>query len=330
MAEPTIASGALRKLVTAAGARGVQEAAILRAARVEQSVAHNPDARIPIVGLHAAWDHVLEVVPNLDVAPDASVGDYGIVGFVVMNSATVAEALTHFVRYSGLWTDEPVFSVEGATVHFRYGHRFDDGPGRRRATEAAPIEIIHGARMATRRHITPREVRLAHPAPRDVSPFTGFFGCPVRFGARDDVLELRQEDLALPLAGADAQLGAFLRGLANDALARRGAAPDSPIDDVKRILAEELQRGVPSSDRVAARLATSERTLRRRLERGGTSFRALLDDTRAELARVYVRDRRMPLTEVAFMLGFSEPSAFHRAFKRWTRTTPAAWRAREE
>ena len=90
------------------------------------------------------------------------------------------------------------------------------------------------------------------------------------------------------------------------------------------------QEGVPTLEQVAKRLATSERTLRRRLEEGGTSFRNLLDETRAELARSYVRDRRLPLTEVAFLLGFSEPSAFHRAFKRWTDTTPSAWRQRAE
>ena len=136
----------------------------------------------------------------------------------------------------------------------------------------------------------------------------------------------RDEDLALPLARADAQLGELLRGLAEDALKKRTVA-ESPLDNVRRILAEELQRGVPSLDVVASRLATSERTLRRRLEGEGTTFRALLDETRAELARVYVADARMPLAEVAFMLGFSEPSAFHRAFKRWTKTTPAAFRA---
>jgi AraC-like DNA-binding protein len=93
-------------------------------------------------------------------------------------------------------------------------------------------------------------------------------------------------------------------------------------------VAEELSRGVPTVEDVARRMATSERTLRRRLEEGGSSFRELLDDTRERLARNYVRDRRMALSEVAFMLGFSEPSAFHRAFKRWTGTTPAAFRSR--
>jgi AraC-like DNA-binding protein len=115
--------------------------------------------------------------------------------------------------------------------------------------------------------------------------------------------------------------------MANQALAKRASEP-SPLDRIREIIAEELVRGEPSLERVAKRMATSGRTLRRRLEENGTTFRALLDAARADLARSYVQDRRISLSEVAFMIGFSEPSAFNRAFKRWTDTTPAAWRAR--
>ena len=143
----------------------------------------------------------------------------------------------------------------------------------------------------------------------------------------DNALVLRPDDLPVPLPRGDAQLGAFLRGAASQALAKREVQPTSPLDQARAIIAEELARGAPTIEVVARRMATSTRTLRRRLDDSGTSFRELLDATRAELARTYVRDRRMPLAEVAFMLGFSEASTFHRAFKRWTKMTPAAWRA---
>ena len=328
MAVPTIASGALKKLVTTASARGADADALLRAAGVTSEVLDDADARVPITGLHAAWNRWLETHPETEVATTTAYApsDYGIVGFVVMSSATLVEGLGHLVRYIGLWTDDPAFVREGSTVRFVYRHPFADSAGRRRATEAAPIEMIHGARLLTRSRVVPREVRFAHAAPDDVAPYAEFFGCAVHFGAEDHALVFRDEDLALPLANADAQLGAFLRRHAEGALAKRNKE-DSPLDGVRRILAEELQRGVPAIDVVAARLATTERTLRRRLEREKTTFRALLDETRADLARAYVADASMPLAEVAFMLGFSEPSAFHRAFKRWTRTTPAAFRA---
>lgn len=328
MGVPTIAIGALKKLMNAAIARGAHAGDLARAAGVPAEILDDPDARAPIASLHAVWDVLLASDADIDFeAPAYAPGDYGIVGFVVMNSATLSEGLDHLVRYIGLWTEDPAFQREGSTVRFAYRAAFADSAGCRAATEAGPVEIIQGARLLTQRHITPLEVRFAHPSPPYAARLHTFFDAPVRFDAADHALVFRGEDLALPLVRADAQLGAFLRGIAESALEKRGGN-DSPLDAVRRIIAEELQRGVPSIDVVAARMATTERTLRRRLEEGGTTFRDLLDTTRAELARSYVRDARMPLAEVAFMLGFSEPSAFHRAFKRWTSMTPAAFRAR--
>ena len=125
--------------------------------------------------------------------------------------------------------------------------------------------------------------------------------------------------------GHDSQLATFLRELATQALTRRGA-PDDLLARVRAHIADQLPRAVPDLPAIARHLAVSERTLRRRLDDEGASYRALLDATRAELAASYVRDRRLPLSEVAFMLGFAEQSAFNRAYKRWTGTTPSAAR----
>ncbi len=329
MAVPTIASGALKKLLTTARAAGADPEGLCAAAGVTASALEDADARVPISALHAMWDAWLAKNPTIDIDRSAyAPGDYGIVGFVVMNSATLATALDHLERYIGLWTDDPGFERDGATLRFAYRNAFADTPGFRHATEAAPIEVIHGARLLTRTHVVPSEIRFVHASPDHATRLEAFFGCAVVFGAKENALVFRPEHLDLPVAQADAQLGAFLRQIAEGALGKRGAlGEDDPLDGVRRILANELQHGVPSIDVVAARLATSERTLRRRLERSGTTFRALLDDTRAELARAYVGDAKMPLAEVAFMLGFSEPSAFHRAFKRWTGKTPSAFRS---
>ena len=98
------------------------------------------------------------------------------------------------------------------------------------------------------------------------------------------------------------------------------------MEQLRRAIGEALRTGVPSLAELASALGTSERTLRRRLGEHGWSYRALLDATRMDLARCYVRDRGLPLAEVAFLLGFSEPSAFHRAFKRWAGMTPREFR----
>jgi AraC-like DNA-binding protein len=330
---PTIASGAIRLLLSAAEEDGVQAADLLRDVGLEAELVADPDGRIPLEAHHALWEAVLQRAPRPDgavlVAERYSPGDYGLVGFVAMTSATLGEAMRHVARFLGLWTDDPSIALDDdGALYIRYRSPFSDRVGLRMATEATAAEILNGARRATQQHITPREVRFAHIGPRDASVHEAFFGCPVRFRADETVVMFRAEDLALPLPKADVQLGAYLRSVAGEALEKHGGSEQSELDRIRTIIAEQLQKGVPSLASVAKLTNTSERTLRRRLEAAGTSFRTLLDETRAELARSYVADRRMALSEVAFLLGFSEPSAFHRAFKRWTGATPAAWRQR--
>ncbi len=328
---PTIASGAIRKGLTTLAELGVDPSTIRDEVRIDLAAADDPDARFALSTLYDLWEAVLRRRPHpgsaVLAARQYAPGDYGLVGFIAMNSATLGEALGHVVRYIGLWTDDPEMVLgENGTLRLTHRSRVTDRPGWRAATESFPAEILNGARLLTQADVAPVEVRFTHPAPSDVSGLEAFFACPVRFEQRDTAMVLRREDLELSLPKADVQLGAFLRGLANDALERRGGAASTEHERIRQIVAEELPKGLPTLDLVAKRTATSARTVRRRLEESGTSFRALLDDTRAALARSYVRDRRLPLTEVAFLLGFSEPSAFHRAFKRWTGTTPSTWR----
>jgi AraC-like DNA-binding protein len=328
---PSIGSGAIKKLLTALQENGVDPAPLAAEVGIDPNVVEDPDARVPVEALHALWEAAQRRIPRADAALFGATryapGDYGLVGFVCMNSATLGEALGHAVRYLHLWTDDPGMTLDReGTLTVVYRTHFPDRLGLRLANEAALAEILQGARLTTGTEIKPVAVQFAHPAPDDVREHDAFFGVKVEFGRPTTAMRFTPEQLATPLPKADVQLGAFLSGLANDALAKREPQDQSPLDRVREIVAEELQSGVPELRTIARRLAVSERTLRRRLADQATTFRALLDDTRAELARSYIRDRRIPLTEVAFLLGFSEPSAFHRAFRRWTGSTPAEQR----
>jgi len=331
---PTIASGALRKLLLALHDLGVDAEAVRREAGLPAEAVNDGDGRIPVASLHAAWAAAARRLCRPDVALLVArryvPGDYGLVGFVAMNCATLGDALAQVVRFGSLWTDDPTF-VLGADGALGYGcpTRSASGPGLRYASEAGLAEILNAARLLTQTKLSPREVHFAHAAPSDTGAHEAFFGCPVRFDAGQTALLFRREALALPLPKADAQLGVFLGEMARDALGRR-ARESSPPERIKEIIGEELRRGLPPLEQIARRLATSERTLRRRLEEEGTSFRTLLDETRAELARSYVRDGKLPLAEVAFLVGFSETSAFNRAFKRWTGSPPSTWRSQRD
>jgi AraC-like DNA-binding protein len=328
---PTIASGALRKLLHALERLGVDADAVRVASGVDREVIDAPEGRLPVRSLHAAWAAAEQRLQRPDaalvVAEHYVPGDYGLVGFVAMNCATLADSLVELVRFGALWTDDPSFILlDDDTLAYGYQTSLPYGPGLRYANEAGFAEVLVAARLVTQTRFSPVSVSFAHARPKDIRAHEAFFGCPARFEAGETAMVFPREALSLPLPKADAQLGAFLRNVAGDALGRR-KRESTPPERIKEIIGEELAHGLPPLDRIARRLATSERTLRRRLEEEGTSFRHILDETRAELAQGYVRDGRLPLSEVALLVGFSETSAFNRAFKRWTGSPPSAWRS---
>jgi AraC-like DNA-binding protein len=170
-------------------------------------------------------------------------------------------------------------------------------------------------------------VELAHAAPGDVAPYRAWFDAPVVFGAEHTQLVLPAAALAAPLVSSDPALLAILARAA-DELALRAPADKLLAAQVKRVLHEALRSADAHVDIVAARLGLTSRSLQRRLTDEGTTFAAVREDVRRELARRYLTEG-LPIADISFLLGFSEPSAFFRAFKRWTGLTPIERRAQQ-
>jgi AraC-like DNA-binding protein len=181
------------------------------------------------------------------------------------------------------------------------------------------------ARQATGADFAPVEVRFRHGAPADPSEHRRLFRAPLRFESGMNGVVLRRDLLDAPLVKADAGLCAVLERHAAELLRR---IPHATVlsERVRQLVAKDLASGVPSAGAVARGLSMSRRSLQRHLRADGTSHRDLVDTLRRELAMAYLAERRIAVAEVAFLLGFSEASAFHRAFKRWSGTTPAEYR----
>ncbi|MBS2028095.1 MAG: AraC family transcriptional regulator [Deltaproteobacteria bacterium] len=328
--EPDISIGAIRKLVETLGSLGVDPAAILAEARFNLADHADPESRVPLRTLYDLWEGLWRRLPRPDLALLAAQRyaptDYGLLGFVSLSCPTIGAALEQVSRYSRLWTAEPELRLHAdGWFSAEYTRPLPDRPGLRIGTEGALAEVLQAVRAVAPGPVSPTEVWFRHPAPSDTQAHEAFFGCKVKFGAARNAMMLPREALQMAMPRPDPQLGMFLGGLASKALEAR-AEPDSLLDQLRRLLAEELRSGVPNLQSTAKRLATSARTLRRKLETEGTTFRDLLDETRSKLAQSYLANPDLPLAEVAFLLGFSEASAFHRAFKRWTKQTPAEFR----
>jgi AraC-like DNA-binding protein len=243
-------------------------------------------------------EHGGDPLIGLKISTPHRLGWLGVMGHIMLVSPTVQS------------------TIERCHGHTRVGIVL---PGLQRAVPMQRYDFVWCVLLRTLRCASGRDdavpvvVEYAFPEPVNAAFYEQTFGCPVRFNRPHNVMEFADSDLVDALASPGAPV---LAQLAH-------AAPPSFTARVQEILAALLPKGPPHRDAVAARLMMSERTLQRRLAEEGTSFTSLVDDTRRELARQSLEAGDLSLKMLSFQLGFSEPSAFYRACKRWFGMTPS-------
>ena len=174
-------------------------------------------------------------------------------------------------------------------------------------------------------HWAPQEVQFAHPPPHRTSEHVRIFTAPVLFGCATNAFVIEREFLDRQVPAADPRLYRILKQYLDRVLDEM-PREDELLASVRRAFAESMRDGDPTLARVARKLAASPRTLQRQLKEYGIEFKKFAEDTRRRFALTYLRDRKHTLTEVAFLVGYSDVSAFNRAFKRWTGKTPLHYR----
>ncbi|MEH2184414.1 helix-turn-helix domain-containing protein [Nostoc sp.] len=171
----------------------------------------------------------------------------------------------------------------------------------------------------------PLKVGFQHSLPEEISAYHRLFRAPVEFAQPINEIVFDSTFLSSPLLKSDPGLGRVLDRYIEDLLAKLPQS-GSFIDGVRREISIQLRGGNLEVETIAKRLGFVSRTLQRKLKEAGTSYQELLDETRQSLSIYYLQEQQMAVSEVAFLLGFSEASAFYRAFKRWTGTTPSEFR----
>ena len=184
--------------------------------------------------------------------------------------------------------------------------------------------IMSVLRVNYQQELAPAAVDLTHPKPEKSSSYYEFFQSPIRFNSSIAALHIPLNVVDQRLPGHNEQMDLVGQQLITEYL--ESLEDLNLTSRVKKCIVERLPSGDATVDNIASELYLSTRTLQRMLQQEGVSFLQLLNDTRRDLAISYVRDRKMDLTEVAFLLGFSELSTFSRSFKRWTGTSPAQYR----
>jgi AraC-like DNA-binding protein len=322
----------LQAIVAAAAARGVPPERLLAAAGLRREELADPDGRVPRACELRLWDAVRASTGDesfgLHMAESLPVEAYGAMGFATRSSATLGEAYRRIARFVRLMRSGVRLEIveDGAVVRLRHLPPAGEAPPSRHAVEWFMATLVLAARRGVEPGCVPLEARFSHAAPPRVDEHRRVFGAALRFAADRDELALPAALLARPQVGAEPGLSSMLDRHLDEALARLPAG-HGVIDRVRAGVVEALRRGhEPTLAQLALETRMSARSLQRRLQQEGTSLQALLEQIRAELAARYLADGGYSISEVAFLLGFSEVSTFHRAFKRWTGATPAAFR----
>ena len=317
--------------MNAAVARGVVAAALYQAASLDPASLAGPEQRIPFAKLVSFYELAAALTGDeafgLHVGENIDATAFDVLGYSVINSANLGEGLARAVRYHSIWTDGAALDLQdhGARVVLNYQYLDPSIREHRHDAEMTFAAIIALGRAVTDTDWHPEYVNYQHSKPRDVSEHQRIFRCRIRFGTESNEFVVNSSVLRLPIKRADPRLCAVLDQHA-EALLTRYPYHNDLIGRTREIIRNELNGGNPAIEGVAHKLGMSPRTLQRKLREHDTSHQHLLDDLRKNLALRYLDEPSMAIGEVAYLLGFSESSAFHRAFKRWTGQTPREYR----
>lgn len=314
-------------IVHAAESAGVDAVRFAAEMGFDPAVVRDPDARIPLELEERLWDEAARRSGvdsfGLRAAQSMRPGAFDVLDYAVRTAPTLRAALERLARYNRLVHDVARFTLVDREATVRVEHRFSR-PGLqpcRQASEFTIASIVAFGSALTAKPVRPLTVEFIHEAPSSSSAHRMLFGLEPRFSSAVNAIELDRETVEREIPGADPALSAVIERHAEALLAGRPEI-ESTAQRVRRELASMLRDGDASLVAAAKRVGMSARSLQRRLADEGLSFDAVLDDLRRELALRYLADPRIAIAEVAYLTGFSEPSAFHRAFKRWTGTTP--------
>lgn len=328
-AEPTTLAGYTEAITRALEAAGIDSAEVLRGAHVARVRSNDPMLRITDSEINAIFERAVAATGDgyfgLRVAGYILPGMLHALGYALLASETLEDFCNRLVRYWALVAQSGKYSVsvDGAELRLEAQARSADLCFETEDTFGALV--LRLMRMAFQEELQPLRVEFRRPMPEGGdAPYRDYFGCPTHFERQSLRLYFDLATMRQPLSGASRELAQY-----NDQIVMRYLGKLDRDDIVNRVRAQ-IVAGLSgcsfSRADIAASMHMSAGTLQVKLARAGFSYQQLLDETRHELALAYIEQSRLSITEIAFMLGFSDLSNFIRAFKRWTGQAPTGYR----
>jgi AraC-like DNA-binding protein len=281
-----------------------------------------PGKRITFRTIDNLWTKATDLIEDpcfgLQAVDFLHPSNFNALGYAFLASSTLHEALFRITRYARMISGSAEVHIDDTSEGLML--TLSDSLKHPTRLDFAMANLMTLCRLNYGEELNPVTVSFIHPKPACSERHLVFFRAPVHFDAESDSLTLATNDVDKKLPSGNPQLARLNDQVIIKYLARLDY--EDITQRVKAAIIEHLPSGKVTYDKISNSLYISVRSLQRRLQQAGTSYRDLLDSTREDLAREYVIDHSVELTEIAFLLGFSEHSAFSRAFKRWTGHSP--------
>jgi AraC-like DNA-binding protein len=247
--------------------------------------------------------------------------DLGLIGYTAVSSPTLGAALENFVGLFGLHQQSTHMAIADAgngLARLEYQIRMPDILARRQDAELSLGMFLNIIRECLGSSWAPEEVHFEHPKPEAWREHESAFDAPV----------FRRELFQRPMPAPDLKLLSITR-MCLMSVGTKPVPRQTLKDQIRSAVRARLAEGYPALENVAEAIKTSPAAIQRELARDNLNYKDLVEETRRDLALVYVRQRELPFSEIAFLLGYSELSAFSRAFHRWTGASPRSYRAQQ-
>jgi AraC-like DNA-binding protein len=327
------ATGGIARLVSARLIEaGIDPAPLLARAGLTVAQIDNRDARLSaqsqIKLLDFAADALQDDFIGFHLAQDYDLREIGLLYYVLASSESLGDALHRAERYSGI-------ANEGISLQARSGREtaialnyvgMDRRPDRHHM-EFWLMSLVRLCRQLTNRRAVPSRIGTMHHRKKTPVEFRSFLGCEIEFGSGVDEVVFPGALKLMPIVSADPYLNQLLLQYFEEALVHRPAKSATLRSNVENAITPLLPHGKANAGEVARQLGMSHRTLARRLAAEQLTFSEIRTELKTDLARRYLRDGDLPISQIAWLLGYREVSAFTHAFKRWTGTAPRQSRA---
>ncbi len=324
---PSTAGAITRRACAAMEEAGIELAPFLARAGLTRQQVDDDHARISVRSqiklIELAADAMQDELLGFHLARDFELREMGLLYYVLASSEKLGDSLHRAVRYSTIANEGIVLNFRDKTdAAMTFTYVGVDRHSDRHQIEFWLASLARICRQLTGRHLIPTLAKFVHDREKGTVELNAFFGCDVAFGADVDEVVFHRDVKDLPVVSGDPYLNELLIKYCEDALSDRHGSRGTLRSDLENEIVQLLPHGKTQMGEIARRLGMSKRTLARRLSSEGLTFAGILADLRVDLAKRHLTDEDLAISQIAWLLGYQEVSAFTHAFKRRTGKTP--------